>query len=80
MWLCPGKFLPEPGAGLQLAGARATEWQSPEIKTYARGQSGVIRTGEDGGLDSCLGSVDVGLESMGAAGWGRRWGSWTGRS
>ena len=45
MRVCPVSSLPDPGTGLQLAGSGSTEWQAPDIKTYAIGQIGGINTG-----------------------------------
>ena len=61
MWACLVPSLPEPLAGLQLAGVGATEWQAPARKRYASGWSGGIKTGDAGSLKSCLGSGDGGF-------------------
>ena len=52
MWLCPGPYIPELGASLQLAGAGATEWQAMSNKKYDHGQSRGIKTVDAGSLES----------------------------
>ena len=56
MWVCLVSSLPDPGTGLQLSGLGSTEWQAPDIKTYAIGQIGGINTGYTISLEICLGS------------------------
>ena len=51
MWLCPDLSLPEPSAVLKLAGAEATEWKYLESKTYVRGRSRGIKTGDAENLE-----------------------------
>ena len=51
MQVYAGPYLPEPGAGLQVASVGGTEWKSPEINTDSSGHSGGINTGDVGGLN-----------------------------
>ena len=50
--------LPEPDSCLKIDGAGVTEWKYQAIKTYDRGRSGCIKTGDTGSLDISIGSVD----------------------
>ena len=58
MQVCTGLYIPEIGAGLQLAGAGDMEWQDPLSKTYASRQSGGINIVDAGSLKIWIGIRD----------------------
>ena len=61
MQVCTGLYIPEIGAGLQLAGAGDMEWQDPLSKTYASRQSGGINIVDAGSLKIWIGIRDGGF-------------------
>ena len=61
IWACLGLYFFEPGEGLQLVGAEATEWQALSSKKYAIISSGGINIGYAGSLESWIGFRDGGF-------------------
>ena len=50
MCVFPGLSVPEPGVFLQLSGTVGMEWEDPTSKTYSHRRSGLVNTGDVGGL------------------------------